>query len=305
MIIQTEQLTKHYGRERGIEGIDLEVREGEIFGFLGPNGAGKTTTIRTLLDFIRASSGRAMLFGLDSHRDSVQIKTRIGYLPGEYGMYEKMTGAQYLRFIASLRGGQAARRDVLVESLGLDISKRVKSYSHGNKQKLAIVQAFMHDPELLILDEPTSGLDPLVQQAFYDLLVDEKKRGKTVFMSSHVLTEVEKVCDRVAILKQGKLIAKHDISELKKYRMKTVEIDFADEFDESVFQIAGVRKIQKKDKFVRLQVESNINEVLRVISEHPIENMSFRDAHLEDIFMEYYEKQPAEAPEPGPGNESQ
>lgn len=294
MIVRTENLTKYYGRERGIIDIDLEVREGEIFGFLGPNGAGKTTTIRILLDFMRASSGRAMLFGMDSHLSSPQIRSRIGYLPGEYGMYEKMTGAEYLRFIGSLRterrlrGGAQPLKDNLIESVGLDTSRRIKSYSHGTKQKLAIVQAFMHDPELLILDEPTSGLDPLVQQTFYKLLLDEKKRGKTVFMSSHILSEVEKVCDRVAILKEGRLAALHDISEIKKYRLKTIEIDFSDELDESIFKMAGVRKVEKDGKSFRLHVESNINDVLRVISEHPVENMSFRDAHLEDIFMEYY-----------------
>lgn len=288
MVIRTENLTKRYGRERGIDGLGLEVRKGEILGFLGPNGAGKTTTIRILLDFIRADSGNAVLFGMDAHRDSARIKARIGYLPGEYGMYEKMTGAEYLRFIASLRRDTASFAHALAQSLGLDITKRVKSFSHGTKQKLAIVQAFMHDPELLILDEPTNGLDPLVQQTFYNLILDEKKRGKTIFMSSHVLTEVEKVCDRVAILKQGKLIATHDIAALKKCKMKTVEIDFSDEPDEALFRMDGVRKIEKNGKSIRLHVDSNINEVLRAISMHPVENMTFHDARLEDIFMEYY-----------------
>ncbi|MEW5945146.1 MAG: ABC transporter ATP-binding protein [bacterium] len=288
MIILTEELTKFYGRERGVRGVNLEVREGEVFGFLGPNGAGKTTTIRILLDFIRADSGSALLFGMDSRFSSRRIKSRIGYLPGEYGMYENMTGAEYLRFIASLRGGRRSMREKLVESLGFDPSKRIKSYSHGTKQKLAIVQAFMHDPELLILDEPTSGLDPLVQHAFYDVLADEKRRGKTVFMSSHVLSEVERVCDRVAILKEGAVIAVHDVSEIKKYRLKTIEVEFTEELDESIFRLEGVRRVEKKGKTFRLQLDSNINGALSVIAAHHVENLSFRDATLEDVFMEYY-----------------
>ncbi len=289
MVVQTEKLTKRYGSRRGIEDINLSVNEGEIFGFLGPNGSGKTTTIRILLDFIRASSGRARLFGMDVHSDSIQIKSRIGYLPGEYGMYERMTAVEYLRFLGSLRSDKKPPlRDRLVERFGLDTSRRIKSFSHGTKQKLALVQAFMHDPELLILDEPTSGLDPLIQQQFYDLLLEMKKGGKTIFFSSHVLSEVERVCDRVAILREGKLIALHQISDLKKYRLKTIEVTFKQELDESMFQQEGVRKIEKSAQTVRLWIDANINDVLRTISEHPIDNISCRDARLEDIFLEYY-----------------
>jgi len=229
------------------------------------------------------------MFGLDSHMRSSKIKSRIGYVPGEYGMYEEMTGYQYLQFFSSLRGQEKPPlRDRLLELFGLDISKRIKSYSHGMKQKLTIVQAFMHDPELLILDEPTNGLDPLMQQRFYELLVEMKKRGKTVFLSSHILSEVEKVCDRVAILKEGKLIAIHEISEIKKIRLKSIEIIFMQEVNESVFRLDGVRKVEKNANMIRLWFDSNINSILRTISEYPVENMSFRDASLEDIFMEYY-----------------
>ena len=289
MVIQTEKLTKYYGRSRGIEDINLSVNKGEVFGFLGPNGSGKTTTIRILLDFIRASSGRARLFGMDTHADSTRIKTGIGYLPGEYGMYEKMTAAEYLQFLGALRSDEEPRlKDELVERFGLDTSPRIKSLSHGNKQKLALVQAFMHDPELLILDEPTSGLDPLIQQRFYELILEMKERGRTVFFSSHILSEVERVCDRVAILREGKLVALHEISDLKKFRLKTIEVTFKQELDESTFRLEGVRKIEKNAHIIRLWADANINTILRTISEHPIDNISCRDASLEDIFLEYY-----------------
>jgi ABC-2 type transport system ATP-binding protein len=291
MVIETEQLTKFYGKARGIKNISLSVKEGEVFGFLGPNGSGKTTTIRILLDFIRASAGKARVFGMDVHADAPQIKSRVGYLPAEYGMYGKMKAADYLQFLGSVRGQKKPRlQDRLVELLGLDVSRRVKSLSHGTRQKLAVVQAFMHDPELLILDEPTSGLDPLIQQRFYELILEVKARGRTVFFSSHVLSEVERVCDRVAILKEGRLAGLHTIADLKKVRLKIIEVAFERELDESIFRLEGVRKIEKNVRTVRLWVDANVNGILRVISEYPIDNISCQDARLEDIFLEYYSR---------------
>jgi ABC-2 type transport system ATP-binding protein len=289
MVIQTEKLTKSYGKARGIKDINLSITKGEVFGFLGPNGSGKTTTIRILLDFIRASSGRARLFGMDAHADSTQIKSRIGYLPGEYGMYKEMRADKYLQFLGSLRSDKKPPlKDRLIDIFGLDISRRIKSFSHGTKQKLALIQAFMHDPELLILDEPTNGLDPLIQQRFYELILELKKRGKTIFFSSHILSEVERICDRVAILKEGKLVALHEISDLKKFRLQTIEVTFKQAPDESIFRVEGVRKIEKKASTVSLWVDANINGILRVISQYPIDNITCRDARLEDIFLEYY-----------------
>ena len=291
MVIKTVKLTKYYGKSRGIEDLDLSVKEGEIFGFLGPNGSGKTTTIRILLDFIRACSGSARIFALDVHKNSSRIRSRIGYLPGEYGMYEDMSGFEYLELLGALRGEKRPPlRDRLLELFGLDGSRRIKSYSHGTKQKLALIQAFMHDPELLILDEPTSGLDPLIQQRFFELMREVKKRGKTIFFSSHVLSEVEKVCDRAAILKEGRLVALHEIADLKKLRLKTLEIVFSQELDESVFRLEGVRKIEKDAHTIRLWIDSNLNNILRVISKYPVENISGADARLEDVFLEYYDQ---------------
>ena len=287
--LEIKSLTKWYSSVCAIEDVSFDIGQGEIFGYLGPNGSGKTTTIRIFLDFIRASAGHARLFGLGSHVHSSKIKSRIGYVPGEYGIYEEMRGLEYLRFFGALRGyKKPPLRDRLVEIFDLDTSKRTKSYSHGTKQKLAIIQAFMHDPELLILDEPTIGLDPLMQQRFYELLMEMKNRGKTIFLSSHILPEVEKVCDRVGILREGKLVAIHEISEIKKIRLKSIEISFKQEVDKSVFRLDGVRKVEKDGNTIKLWIDSNINSVLRTISEYPVENISFRDASLEDIFMEYY-----------------
>ena len=287
--LEIQSLTKWYGSVCGVEEVSFDIMKGEVFGYLGPNGAGKTTTIRIFLGFIRANTGCARLFGLDSHVHSSKIRARIWYIPGEYGMYEEMRGLEYLRFFGALRGyKKPPLRDKLIEMFGLDISKRIKSYSHGTRQKLAVVQAFMHDPELLILDEPTIGLDPLMQQRFYELLMEMKNRGKTIFLSSHILSEVERVCDRVGILKQGRLVAIHQISEIKKSQLKTFEISFKQEVDESIFKLNGVRKVEKTGNTIRLWVDASINNILRVISEHPVENMSIQDASLEDIFMEYY-----------------
>ena len=239
-VIVVESMTKSYGRRRGVVELTFDVRPGEIFGYLGPNGAGKTTTIRALLDLIRPTSGHAALFGMDSHRDAVAIHRRLGYLPGELKLYEGLTGAEYLRYLGSLRGGvPRGRVEALAERLDLDLGQRIRSLSHGNKQKVGLMQALMHEPELLVLDEPTQGLDPLIQREFSALMNETRERGRAVFLSSHVLPEVDRVCDRVAIIREGRLVAVEDIGDLKAKALRTLDIHF--EHPAPVAPFAGSR----------------------------------------------------------------
>ena len=243
--IRAEQLTKFYGPRRGVEDIDLVVRSGEVFGFLGPNGAGKTTTIRTLLDFIRPTRGRATVLGLDTRADAVAVHRRVGYLPGELELYEKLTGREVLEYFASLRGGvDGGYRDELAERFDLDIDTRISSYSSGNRQKVGLVQAFMHRPELLILDGPTSGLDPLVQQEFARLVGEVAAEGRTVFLSSHVLPEVERITDRVGIIRDGRLVVVEEVAALKARAVRHLDVLFAGPVPDGVFDgVAGVREV--------------------------------------------------------------
>src|SRR5437763_14434193 len=206
-VIQTEKLSKSYGEHRGIVDVDLEVQGGEVFGFLGPNGAGKTTTIRTVLDLIRPTSGRALVFGIDSRADPVAIHRRAGYIPGEFTLYDRLTGGQTIEYFGNLRGGvDKGYQRSLIERFDIDPKRRFKELSKGNKQKIGLVIALQHQPELLILDEPTSGLDPLVQQSFFELVREARDAGRTVFLSSHILSEVERTCDRVAIIRDGRIV---------------------------------------------------------------------------------------------------
>jgi len=215
-VIETERLTKSYGKQRGIIEVDLAVGQGEVFGFLGPNGAGKTTTIRTLLDLIRPTSGRARVFGIESSADPVAIHRRIGYLPGEFALYDRLTGSQHLEYFANLRGGvDRTYQASLIERFDLDPSRRFKEYSKGNKQKVGVIIALQHRPELLLLDEPTSGLDPLVQQTFFATLRETVQSGATVFLSSHILSEVEKSADRVAIIRDGRIVKTDTVEGLR------------------------------------------------------------------------------------------
>src|SRR6187397_685981 len=228
-VIKTEKLTKYYGKFRGIIDVDLEVEEGESFGFLGPNGAGKTTMIRTLLDHIRPTSGRATIFGIETTADPVAIHKRLGYLPGEFALYDKLTGGQTLDYFANLRGGiDRSYQQKLIERLEIDPTRKFREYSKGNKQKIGLIIALQHRPDLLLLDEPTSGLDPLIQQVFYGVIRDAKAEGRTVFLSSHILSEVEKTCDRVAIIREGRLVRVDRTVALRDLAHHTVELIFTD-----------------------------------------------------------------------------
>ena len=299
IIIQTNQLTKSYGRSRGIIDVTFAIEEGEVFGFLGPNGAGKTTTMRTLMGLLRANSGSATIGGLDCWTQSTAVKKLVGYLPGEFSFDPGLRGAQIIEYLGHLRGGvdQAYLRS-LVERLGFDPSKRFREYSHGNKQKLGLVQAFMHKPRLLILDEPTSGLDPLNQQEFYRMVAEVRAEGRTVFLSSHILPEVEHTCDRVAIIRAGRLVKIDHVSSLKDIHQHEVEISFAGPASLEWFkQVAGVVKVKQgaDEHTLQLQVQGPLTEILKIAGDHHATNMATREPTLEEVFLRYYEPEPSAA----------
>jgi len=291
--ILTEKLTKSYGKSRGIVALDLEVQPGEVFGFLGPNGAGKTTTIRVLLDLIRPTTGRALVLGRDSHRDTLAIQARSGYLPGELGLYPMLTGRETLRYLANLRGGvDWDHVSELCERLDCDLGRKVTDLSSGNKRKLGLIQAFMHRPELLILDEPTSGLDPLVQHEFYALVDEVRDAGQTVFLSSHVLPEVQRICDRVAFIREGELIALEDVSNLTGRAVREIEVVFAEAVPPSAFEgVPGVTHVSVNGKgatTLRLTVTGSLDAAIKKLGEFPVLDLTSRLPDLEDVFMTFY-----------------
>jgi ABC-2 type transport system ATP-binding protein len=289
-VIQAEGLTKTYGSHRGIIDVDLSIGESEIFGFLGPNGAGKTTTIRVLLDHIRPTAGRARVFGIETTADPVAIHRRVGYLPGEFGLYDGLTGAQTMEYFANLRGGvDAAYQKSLIERLDLDPSRKYKEYSRGNKQKVALVSALQHRPDLLILDEPTSGLDPLVQQSFFNLLQEAKSDGRTVFLSSHIISEVERVCDRVAIIRDGRLVQVDAIDALRALAFHHVELRFSRAVPTAEFEaIDTVSNVLAEDDVLRMEVIGPIGPVIRVAGRHELVDVVSREPNLEDVFLAQY-----------------
>jgi len=295
-VLQTIDLTKRYPGARGqvgrlaLDRLNLSVERGEIFGYLGPNGAGKTTTIRLLLDLIRPSSGSAQILGLDSRRDSVTVKRLLGNLPSEVRLWDHMTGMQVLRFLSRLRPGCNFDHAVeLAERLSLNLNLRVRSYSTGNRRKLGIVQALMHRPPLLILDEPTMGLDPLVSQTFNQLLLEARDRGQTVFLSSHVLSEVEQVCDRVAVLRDGTLQAVERISDLKNvfYRWMTFHTNTVLDPDPWA-ALPGVNSVERVSAGLRVCLTGSVDPVLKLAARYPIHNLTIEEPSLEDFFMTFY-----------------
>jgi ABC-2 type transport system ATP-binding protein len=304
-VIAVEGLTKRYGQARGVEDLTFHVAPGEVFGYLGPNGAGKTTTIRTVLDFIRPTSGRAAVFGIDSRRGSVEIHRRTGYLPGELRLYERMTAGDHLKYLAELRGGVDAREIAgLAERLDLDLSKKVGALSHGNRQKMGLVQALMHRPELAVLDEPTQGLDPLVQQEFYRLVEEIREQGRTVFLSSHVLPEVERVCDRVGIIREGRLVTVEHVADLKARAVRRVEIRFAESVPLGAFEaVAGLSDVRVHDSVVSCSVTGDMDALVKAAARFHVERMVAEEPSLEDIFLSYYGESPAEtSPSEGDGS---
>jgi ABC-2 type transport system ATP-binding protein len=289
-IIQTEKLTKWYGAHRGIEDVDLVIETGEVFGFLGPNGAGKTTTIRLLLDLIRPTSGGAAVFGIDSAADPVAIHRRIGYVPGEFTLYDRLTGGQTLEYFGNLRGGvDRAYQARLVERIDLDPSRRFKEYSKGNKQKVGLVIALQHRPELLILDEPTAGLDPLVQQTFFEILREVIGDGGTAFLSSHILSEIEKSCDRVAIIRDGRLVKVDRVDALRDLAHHQVELRFAGPVPIAEFEgLPGVSDVSADDHVLRLRVFGTMAPVIRAAARHELLDFTSREPSLEETFLAQY-----------------
>jgi ABC-2 type transport system ATP-binding protein len=296
-VIETEALTKSYGPHRGIVEVDLLVDEREVFGFLGPNGAGKTTTIRTVLDLIRPTSGRALVFGIDSSVDPVAIHRRIGYIPGEFTLYDRLTGRQTIEYFANLRGGvDKAYQASLIERFDLDASRRFKEYSKGNKQKVGLVIALQHRPELLILDEPTSGLDPLVQQSFYELVREASAEGRTVFLSSHILSEVERTCDRVAIIRDGRIVKIDRVDALRDLAHHQVELRFVDGVPVAEFAaLPGVSEVVVEDHTLRMRVSGAITPVVRAAARYELLDFVSREPSLEETFLAQYGHEAAEA----------
>ncbi len=298
-IIQTNQLTKSYGKSRGIIDVTFDIQEGEVFGFLGPNGAGKTTTMRVLMGLLNPNRGSASITGLDCWNQSTQLKKQVGYLPGEFAFDPGMRGAQILQYLGHLRGGvdQTYLR-TLVERLGLDPSKRFREYSHGNKQKLGLVQAFMHKPRVFILDEPTSGLDPLNQQEFYQMVAEMRAEGRTIFLSSHILPEVEHTCDRVAIIREGRLVTIDHVSALKTIHQRDVEISFAGPASMEWFkQIAGVTNVAQEadERTLQLVVQGDLIEIIQIAGQHGATNIATHEPSLEEAFLRFYEPEQSPA----------
>jgi ABC-2 type transport system ATP-binding protein len=298
-IIQTNQLTKSYGRSRGIIDVTFDIQEGEVFGFLGPNGAGKTTTMRTLMGLLRANSGSATIGSLDCWTQSTEVKKLVGYLPGEFAFDPGLRGAQIIEYLGHLRGGvdQTYLR-TLVGRLGFDPSKRFREYSHGNKQKLGLMQAFMHKPRVFILDEPTSGLDPLNQQEFYRMVAEVRAEGRTVFLSSHILPEVEHTCNRVAIIREGRLVTIDHVSALKDIHQHDVEIAFAGPASVDWFkQAVDVTKVaQGADECtLRLVVQGDLAHIIQIAGQHGATNIATHEPTLEEAFLRFYEPKPESA----------
>lgn len=291
-VIETNELTKYYGKIKGIQDVTIEVKEGEIFGFIGPNGAGKSTTIRTLLALIYPTSGSANIFGMDCIKQAPQIAKRIGYLPSEVFYYEGMKVKELLHYSASFyKKDCTARIRDLSERMDLDISRKIEDLSFGNKKKVGIVQGLLHAPELIILDEPTSGLDPLMQQKFFDLLLEENKRGVTILMSSHILSEVQRLCDRVAIIKNGKIIKLEKIATLKENSYKRFRIEVIEELNKDYFTLPGVSNLQVEGNSHSFIFRGDINAITAKLSNIHLKNLWVEEPDLEEIFLHYYSKE--------------
>ena len=302
--IETHGLTKYYGVNRGVVGLDLQVRQGEVFGFLGPNGAGKTTTIRLLLNLLQPTGGGATVLGMDVAAQSLAVRRACGVVSSDPAFYESLSGRAHLALMQSHHNGGEHRGDEIAERLSLDLDRPVKHYSHGNRQKLAIVQALAHSPRLLILDEPTTGLDPLVQQEFFKLLLEERDRGVTVFFSSHVLSEVDRLCDRVGIIRDGVLAATLDVDELHRRQVRRMEVTLSRDASPDDFAFEGVTVIACEGRRAELEVSGRVGALIGHLAKLPLEDLVFPEASLEDTFTRFYTGEGGDAsvrPEPVEG----
>ncbi|MBI3624037.1 ABC transporter ATP-binding protein [Candidatus Saccharibacteria bacterium] len=291
-VIRLDSVTKMYGPTRGIANVTLEIEQGAVFGFLGPNGAGKSTTINLLVDLIRPSSGAIKLFGLDSVKDSLKIRQRIGFLTGDMALDGHLTALEQLTYFGNLRGGVSSRRiHELASRLGLDLHRRIKQLSRGNRQKVGLVSALMHDPELLIFDEPTTGLDPLIQAQFNEIIMNHKKRGKTTFVSSHMLSEVQEICDRVAFIREGQIIDIKPMRDIVTGAPKRIKVVGADKGLKIALQkLAGVQVGSTEHTELDFTFAGDINALLELLSKHTVRDVVIQEADLETIFMQYYQR---------------
>lgn len=291
-VIEINNLTKSYGKSRGIIDINFNVEEGEVFGFIGPNGAGKSTTIRTLLSLIYPTSGSAKIFGMDCIKFAPKIAENLGYLPSEVFYYDNMKVIDLLKYSASFYKKDCLKRiNYLSEIMELDLNKKIEDLSFGNKKKVGIVQGLLHEPKLIILDEPTSGLDPLMQQKFFDLLKDENKKGTTIFFSSHILSEVQKMCQRVAIIKDGKIVKLEKISTLKDNNYKKFKIETTSILSSDYFNSDEVKEFQAKENIITFLYKGDLNKITPKLASIEIDNLWIEEPSLEEIFMHYYDKE--------------
>ena len=286
--IETKKLTKYYGKSRGIVDVDLTVEQGEIFGFIGPNGAGKSTTIRTLLTLIHKTSGEARIFGLDCEREREKILSQVGYLPSEVFYYDHMRACDLLRYSASFYHGDFTKRiRELSEVMELDLNQKIEDMSLGNKKKIGIVQGLLHNPKLIILDEPTSGLDPLIQKRFFDLIRRENENGATVLFSSHILPEVQRICDRAAIIREGRIVTVQNIAQLRENAYKKVEFTVQGELGE--INLPGIAQVERENSHISFLYKGNLNALLSMIGQYKLGNVNISEPSLEEIFLHYYE----------------
>jgi ABC-2 type transport system ATP-binding protein len=296
--IHTEGLTKHYGDVKALVDLDMEVRKGEVFGFLGPNGAGKTTMIRTILDLIRPTAGRAEILGMDTHTHAVDLRNSIGYVPGDLAMYPSLTGRDTLKYFANLRGGVDWEYvEELAERLTSDLDVKVGDYSSGNRQKVGVIQAFMNKPEVLIMDEPSTGLDPLVQREFQKMMREVAAEGRTVFLSSHTLSEVQRVADRVGIIRHGRLVEVQSVNDLRSKAIRRVELFFDTPIDAEVFaSVPGVRDTRANDHSIAMSFDGQMDQLLKTAtSRYNLVDINSEEADLEEIFLTYYEDEEVSA----------